>query len=169
MSFPPWVFYELSAGLAVTKVNQVLGIIREEIENETGKKPSCLYGLGGQKYSFVLLGGQKTQSTWRWHQLRVTKEYCVRLGENNLKTTRYWKSKVCSCPNLIPPHASAYGTVRNQMVGQRDPRPELIQLFPCPNFSASATHNKLSVNNPTETGTCQRYTGTHISVSVKWG
>lgn len=105
MSFPPWVFYELSAGLAVTKVNQVLGIIREEIENETGKKPSCLYGLGGQKYSFVLLGGQKTQSTWRWHQLRVTKEYCVRLGENNLKTTRYWKrrARYALAPTLFLP------------------------------------------------------------------
>lgn len=76
---------------------------------------------------------------------------------------------VCFCPNLIPPHASAYGTVRNQMVKQRDPRPELVQLFLCPYFGASVTHNEHSVNNTTGTGTCQRYTGTHISVSVKWG
>lgn len=39
MSFPPFIFYELSAGLRVAKVNQVLGIIRKELKNETEKTP----------------------------------------------------------------------------------------------------------------------------------
>lgn len=76
---------------------------------------------------------------------RASKDLMVKVVPliHEISTTHHFpyvvheRSITRSCPNLILPHAFAYGIVRNQILRQRDPQPEPVQLSLCPYFSAS--------------------------------
>lgn len=93
----PGVFYKLSAGLAITKVNPVLGIINIEknieknLENKTEKNPTNIIMLtqfwGPKALFFLSFGGLKETSEITRGGLQKS---TVSL-KNNLKTTQYWE------------------------------------------------------------------------------